>query len=202
LSNLYLAVSIDGLQPEHDLRRTPATYERILEHIAGHKIFVHCTLTRQLARQTDYLNDFASFWSKRQGVRRIWFSLYTPQEGERGEERLTSQDRVNVLAELSRLRRSFPLIEMPDRLLDGFRRPPASPEECIFAQTTACISADLDTPITPCQLGGHPVCTECGCMASAGLASFARYKLAGLIRIGELFSISKRIGDRWATAAS
>jgi MoaA/NifB/PqqE/SkfB family radical SAM enzyme len=154
LSNLYLAVSIDGLQPEHDRRRAPATYGRILEHIAGHEIFVHCTLTRQLAQRPDYLNDFTNFWSKRQGVRRIWFSLYTPQEGEQGDERLTPQDRVRALGELSRLRLRYPLIEMPDRILDGFLHPPASPQECIFAQTTACISADLATPITPCQYPG------------------------------------------------
>ena len=28
--NLHLVVSVDGLQPEHDARRTPATYDRIL----------------------------------------------------------------------------------------------------------------------------------------------------------------------------
>ena len=31
---LNVVVSIDGLQPEHDLRRAPATYERILKNIA------------------------------------------------------------------------------------------------------------------------------------------------------------------------
>src|SRR5205085_5278728 len=31
LSNLHLAVSIDGLQPEHHGRRAPATYERIFK---------------------------------------------------------------------------------------------------------------------------------------------------------------------------
>jgi MoaA/NifB/PqqE/SkfB family radical SAM enzyme len=202
LTNLYLAVSVDDLQPEHDRRRAPATYARILEHIAGHRIFVHCTLTRQMIQRPNYLEDFTSLWSRHQGVRRIWFSLYTPQEAEQGEERLTPPDRMAALGELSRLRLRYPLIEMPDRIPDGFLHPPASPQECIFAQTTACISADLVTPITPCQFGGHPICTECGCLASAGLASFAKYKLAGLVRIGEIFSLSKRIGDRWAAIAS
>ncbi len=35
LPNLRLAVSVDGLQPEHDRRRAPATYDRILKHIAA-----------------------------------------------------------------------------------------------------------------------------------------------------------------------
>jgi MoaA/NifB/PqqE/SkfB family radical SAM enzyme len=198
LSNLYLAVSIDGLQPEHDRRRAPATYDRILKHIAGHKINVHCTITRQLLQRPDYLQDFASFWSARPEVRRIWFSLYTPQEGEVSAERLTPHDRANVLEELRRLRHRFPCMEMPDRLLKGLQDPPASPQECIFAQVTTCISSDFTTAITPCQFGGRPVCAECGCMASAGLASFAKYKLAGLVQIGALFSASKKFGDLMA----
>src|SRR5688572_2169270 len=36
LKRVQVCVSIDGLQPEHDERRTPATYQRILKHIAGH----------------------------------------------------------------------------------------------------------------------------------------------------------------------
>ena len=47
IRRLQIVVSIDGLQPEHDARRTPATYDRILKHIAGHQITVHCTITRQ-----------------------------------------------------------------------------------------------------------------------------------------------------------
>src|SRR6478672_2434859 len=36
LNRLQVVVSIDGLPPEHDVRRTPATYDRILKHIKGH----------------------------------------------------------------------------------------------------------------------------------------------------------------------
>src|SRR3954469_24090537 len=35
LPHMNVVVSIDGLQPEHDERRKPATYERILKNIAG-----------------------------------------------------------------------------------------------------------------------------------------------------------------------
>ena len=199
LGNLYIAVSIDGLPPEHDRRRAPATYDRILKHIVGHRINVHCTITRQIVQRPGYLEEFASFWSARREVRKIWFSLYTPQEGELSEERLTPPDRAKVLVELRRLRSIFPLMEMPDRLLKGFEDPPISPRECIFAQTTACVSSDFTTPITPCQFGGRPVCTECGCIASAGLASFAKYKLAGLVQIGSIFTASRRFGERVAS---
>src|SRR5678815_5747895 len=55
IDNLYLVVSIDGLQPEHDERRKPATYERIIRNIEGQQITVHCTVTRQQARRDGYI---------------------------------------------------------------------------------------------------------------------------------------------------
>src|SRR6202030_4101058 len=45
---LNVVVSIDGLQPEHDVRRKPATYERILKNIKDSRITVHCTITSQI----------------------------------------------------------------------------------------------------------------------------------------------------------
>lgn len=198
LPNLSLAVSIDGLQPEHDRRRAPATYERILKHIGGHRIIVHCTITRQLLQRRDYLREFADFWSARREVRKIWFSLYTPQEGDENAERLTPADRRSVIAELAGLRERFEKVELQTSVLEGLLHPPSSPEQCIFAQSTTCISADLTTPISPCQFGGHPVCSECGCMASAGLVALGRYRLAGIVPIHEIFSVSKRIGERFS----
>jgi organic radical activating enzyme len=195
-SKLRLVVSVDGLAPEHDRRRAPATYDRILKHIAGHRINVHCTVTRQLLQRRDYLEEFAAFWSEREETRRIWFSLYTPQEGEQSAERLTARDRQQVLEGLLRLRPRFPKVEIPDRVLDGYYHPPASPEGCIFAQLTRCLSADLKTTIGPCQFGGRPVCTECGCIASAAFASVAKYRLAGLVQISSLFALSSHIGKQ------
>jgi organic radical activating enzyme len=201
LPNLHLVVSVDGLAAEHDKRRSPATYSRILEHIAGQQITVHCTITRQLLFRPNYLSDFASFWSNRCEVRKIWFSLFTPQDGDHSAERLRPQDRLAVLEELAQLRHRFPKIYLPDAVLNGYYHPPNSPEECIFAQTTNCISADLATRITPCQFGGRPVCSECGCIASAGLASIGKYKLAGLIPVSKIFSVSRRAGELYRLSA-
>jgi MoaA/NifB/PqqE/SkfB family radical SAM enzyme len=195
LPNLHLVVSVDGLAPEHDKRRAPATYSRILQHIAGQQIIVHCTITRALLCRRDYLRDFASFWSERGEVRKIWFSLYTPQEGDQSAERLSHQDRLATLEELAKLRHIFPKVYLPNAVLNGYYSPPSSPEECIFAQTTNCVSADLTTRIRPCQFGGQPVCSECGCMASAGLASIGRYQLAGLIPVSKIFTVSKSVGE-------
>ncbi len=198
LPGLNIAVSIDGLQPEHDKRRTPATYDRILKHIAPHNVTIHCTVTRQQIQRDGYIEEFAKFWSERTGVKKIWFSLYTPQEGEISDERLTPQDRARVLSELRILRTKYPLVDMPERVLNGYKNPPTSPTECIFSQTTECVSSDFSTPIAPCQFGGNPVCTECGCFASAGLAAFGRYKLGGVVSIGSLFSASRKLGARMA----
>src|SRR6266550_9589079 len=41
IPHLSIVVSIDGLQREHDVRRAPATYDRIVKHIEGHSITVH-----------------------------------------------------------------------------------------------------------------------------------------------------------------
>jgi sulfatase maturation enzyme AslB (radical SAM superfamily) len=202
ISGLHIVVSIDGLQPEHDERRSPATYERILKHISGHQITVHCTITRLHLRRPGYLNDFSSFWSDCKHVRNIWFSLFTPQEGDQSRERLTTADRQQVVRELAELREKFPKVKMPSAVLDGYTHPPASPQQCIFAQTTTCISADLSTYITPCQFGGRPICSECGCMASAGLASIGKHRLGGLVAVSSIFDASRRLGERFAQRAS
>jgi organic radical activating enzyme len=198
IPDLHLVVSVDGLQAEHDARRSPATYERILQHVAGHQITVHCTITRPQVQRAGYLAEFADFWSQRTEVKNIWFSLFTPQEGEQCQERLTARDRKVVVADLFQLRQRFPKVKMPSAVLEGYAHPPASPEQCIFAQTTTCVSADLATRITPCQFGGKPACSECGCIASAGLASIGKHKLAGLVRVSSIFDISRKLGNLYA----
>jgi sulfatase maturation enzyme AslB (radical SAM superfamily) len=159
LRRLQIVVSIDGLQPEHDERRKPATYERILKHIEGHDIRVHCTVTRQQVCREGYLEEFAKFWSANPAVSQIWFSLYTPQVGEVSTERLTKADRQKVVGDLLAFRSKYPKLRAHEALLDAYVVPPDSPDDCIFAKTTACVSANFEKPITPCQFGGNPDCT-------------------------------------------
>jgi MoaA/NifB/PqqE/SkfB family radical SAM enzyme len=196
LRHLSIVVSIDGLQPEHDVRRTPATYDRILKHIVGHRIVVHCTITRQQINRAGYLDEFLHFWSHKKETRKIWMSLYTPQVGEISEERLTAADRQRVVADLMALRLRYPKLEAPKGMIDVYATPPASPDECVFSRTTTTISADLTTRITPCQFGGNPDCSNCGCIASAGLAAVARHQLFGFIPIGSIFTNSLKVGER------
>ena len=192
-----VVVSIDGLQPEHDERRKPATYERILQNIRNSRVTVHCTITSQIAERPGYLDEFLAFWSGRPEVVKVWFSIFTPQKGATDLEILTPAQRASVIADLRQLRAKYPVLDMPDVVIDEIAAPPKSPKECIFARTTKTISADLKTQITPCQFGGNPDCEQCGCIASMGLAAVGHYKLLGPLTAGHVFMTSDRLGKSW-----
>ena len=195
LPRLNIVVSIDGLQPEHDVRRTPATYERILKNIQGQQITVHCTITGQMMKRPGYLEQFLDFWTARPEVRKVWFSIFTPQIGDDLPEMLTGAERQRAIDEIHGFRKRYPKLEMPDGLVRQLASPPHSPEECVFALTTKIISADLRTVVTPCQFGGRPDCSSCGCVASMALAAVAAHKLGGFIPVGAIFKASLKIGQ-------
>jgi len=192
---LIVAVSIDGLRPEHDVRRAPATYDRIIKNIAGQNVTIHCTVTGQMMKRAGYLKDFLEFWTPRPEIQRVWFSLFTPQVGDRLPEMLEPEERQRAIADLMTLRKQFSKLDMHQELIRQFGKPPHSPEDCVFALTTQTLSADLKTKIAPCQFGGNPDCGSCGCMASMGLAAIAAHKLGGVIPVGVLFKASVRIGQ-------
>ena len=191
---LTIVVSIDGLQPEHDLRRKPATYERILENIAEIRATVHCTITSQMTRRSGYIADFVEFWSKRKEVERIWMSIFTPQRGAIHNETLSAAERKQVIASLLSLRETTPKLDMREGMLHEFLKPPSSPEECIFARTTRIITADMRTEVVPCQFGGDPDCSQCGCIASMGLAAVGNHRIAPGLTAGQVFNWSEKIG--------
>ncbi len=195
LPRLNVVVSIDGLQPEHDARRKPATYERILRNIAGAKVTIHSTITSQIVQRPGYLEEFLRFWSARPEINKIWMSLFTPQVGATDPEILTPAQRVSVVGELLRLRVLYPVLDMHESLIREILSPPRSPSECIFARTTHTISADLKTAITPCQFGGEPDCAQCGCVASMGLAAVGHHKVVGKLTAGQIFMASDRVGS-------
>ena len=120
-----MVVSIDGLAPEHDARRAPATYDRILKHIAGHKVTVHCTVTRQQVQRDGYLEEFVAYWSANANTRQIWMSLYTPQVGEDSPECLRPEDRHTRHRGVAAAAREVPGVQDAqgaDRVLTSSRR--------------------------------------------------------------------------------
>ena len=195
LPHMNVVVSIDGLQPEHDIRRAPATYDRILKNIAGQNITIHCTITGQMMKRPGYLREFLEFWAPRPEIRKVWFSLFTPQRGDQLPEMLQPRERAQAIADMLALRREFPKLDMPEGMIRQFATPPASPGDCVFALTTQTLSADLKTKIVPCQFGGDPDCSSCGCVASMGLAAVAAHWLAGIIPVGAIFKASIKIGQ-------
>ena len=185
--HLTVSVSIDGLQAEHDVRRAPATYERILKNIANQRVNIHTTVTGQMMKQPGYLRRFLEFWTPRAEIKKVWLSLFTPQVGDKLPEILTPRERTQVIADLLELRKEFRKLEMPESLIRQFSTPPRRPEDCVFALTTKVLSADLETKVTPCQYGGNPDCSSCGCMASMGMAAVAAHKIGGVFPIKPLF---------------
>ena len=51
-----------------------------------------------------------------------------------------------------------------------------------------------EAPITPCQYGGDPDCTQCGCMASVGLEALGEHKLGGVIPLKSIMHASFGVG--------
>jgi MoaA/NifB/PqqE/SkfB family radical SAM enzyme len=193
-NRMSVVISVDGLQPEHDARRKPATYERILQNIKGSRVTVHCTITAQMVEQPGYLDEFLRFWASQPEVTKVWFSIFTPQRGATDPEILTASQRTATIAELRQLRQKYPILDMGEAVIREMERPPINPVQCIFARTTETFSADLSTRITPCQLGGDPDCGQCGCIAAMGLAAVGNYRVLGRLTAGQIFKISDRFG--------
>lgn len=198
LPNFELVVSIDGLQPEHDVRRAPATYARIQKHIEGHHVVVHCTITAPMIRRPGYLEEFLQQWSANPNVKKIWMSIFTPQRGDQLAEIPSIDERDQIIGELFRLREIYPQLDMPRGLVQALQSPPVSPERCVFARSTTVYSADLQSTISPCQFGGDPDCSRCGCIASMGLEAIANYRLPGGLKAGTIFHASATLGDHLA----
>jgi MoaA/NifB/PqqE/SkfB family radical SAM enzyme len=194
LTRVRVTVSIDGLQPEHDERRKPATYEKILKNLQGRTADVSWVVTNQMLERENYLDDYLAFWTARPEIERIWLSVYTPQKGEVSAERLTPASRARLLRDLPALKAKYPSLIFPAGALKAFAMPPASPGECTFARISSNVSADLKTAIEPCFFGGSPDCSECGCAVSAGLHWLHGHRLVGPLTAGHLIDAALAIG--------
>ncbi len=192
---LRVCLSVDGLPEHHNVRRKPATYDRILANIAGCTVNVHCVVTRPMLQRTGYLEEYVRFWSARPEVNRIWVSIYSPQVGEDSPEMLSPDDRRSVGRQLRLLCPAYPKLLMPEGMARAFVQPPQSPAQCMFSRMSTNYSADLKTRVEPCVLGGTPDCSQCGCVASMGLHFVGGIKLAGLVRIEDLVRGSVAIGS-------
>jgi MoaA/NifB/PqqE/SkfB family radical SAM enzyme len=198
LRRFTAAISIDGLPEHHDVRRHPASYERILGNIAGRVVNVHWTITAQMLARPGYMEEYVRFWSARPEVRHIWVSLYTPQRDEQSAERLTMEQREYVARELPRLRKLYPNLLAAKDYAQALLHPPASPRACVFSRLSKNYSADLKTRVEPCVFGGNPDCSQCGCSASAAAQWISERSLLGRIKARHVLHGSMAIGSALA----
>jgi MoaA/NifB/PqqE/SkfB family radical SAM enzyme len=190
-----IAVSIDGLPEHHDPRRKPATYERILENIRGREVNIHWTITGPMMKRPGYLEEYLAFWQAQPEVKRVWVSLYSPQQGEQTPEMLTMEERRRVARELPELREAYPKLLMNTGIGEALLKPPQNPQECLFSKMSTNFSADMRTRVEPCIFGGTPDCSQCGCVVSSGLHHVQQKKLLGPLSMGHLVRSSTAVGS-------
>jgi len=194
IPRLRVAVSVDGLPEHHDIRRKPATYERILRNLEGREVNIHWTITRPMLVRPGYLEEYVSFWSARPEVNRIWVSLYTPQLGEQSAEMLTPEDRQLIARHLPSLHKQYPKLLTTEGIARAILHPPSNPEDCLFSKMSANYSADLRSRVEPCVFGGAPDCSQCGCAISSGLHWIKTIKFAGPLKIDHFVRGSIGVG--------
>lgn len=194
IPRVRVAVSVDGLPQDHDVRRKPATYERILKNIEGRRVNIHCVVTRPMFARRDYLDEYVAFWSCRPEVDRIWMSTYTPQIGEQSREMLTPDDRAALAQLLPELTSRHPKLLFKAGMAQALLAPPRHPDDCLFAKMSVNYSADLESRVEPCIFGGSPDCSQCGCAASNALHWIRSVPVAGPLRVGHFIQSSIRIG--------
>jgi sulfatase maturation enzyme AslB (radical SAM superfamily) len=195
IPRLRVAVSVDGLPEHHDIRRKPATYERILKNIESRSVNVHWVITRPMLARLSYLEEYVAFWNAQKDVDHIWVSLYSPQLGEDSPERLLPANRERVALELPKLSKQYPKLLLPHGVARAFVNPPKNPDDCVFSKMSLNYSADLRTHVEPCVFGGNPDCTQCGCSISSALHWVRDLKVIGPLKVGHLVQGSLAVGS-------
>jgi MoaA/NifB/PqqE/SkfB family radical SAM enzyme len=194
LPKVTVAVSVDGNPEDHDVRRKPATYERILKNVEGCRVNIHWTVVRKNVEERGYVDRYLCFWNDRPEVRNIWVSVYTPQREEESAERLTPGNRSELAAYFNGIGRKYSKLTMHPGLMHAFLDPPASPAECLFSALSVNYTADLRTRVEPCVFGGAPSCAECGCSMSVGMHWLGSVRVLGPLRASHLIRSSLAVG--------
>ena len=198
IPRLSIVVSIDGLQPEHDVRRTPATYDRILKHIEGHSITVHCTVTRQQVNRQGYIEEFLQFWSARDRSRE---DLGQPLHAADRRGRPTSGCCPPIARSVDRRSAgAAPALseagdaEGADR---GLRRAAALAGRMrLRAHDDDDLGRPDDARSRRASSAARPTAATAAASRRPGLAAVARHQLFGFIPVGSIFTGSLKVGER------
>jgi pyruvate-formate lyase-activating enzyme len=194
IPRVRIAVSIDGLREDHDKRRHPATYDRILKNIEGRKIDISWVITARQMERPGYLDEYLSFWTAKPEIDRVWLSVYTPQRGEQSQETLSAAQRRELARILPELKRKYPALLLVNGMEEAILTPPSNPAECVFSKMSLNYTADLKTRVEPCFFGGDPDCAQCGCAISASLHWIGQRKLVGPLTVNHVMKASIAVG--------
>jgi MoaA/NifB/PqqE/SkfB family radical SAM enzyme len=178
LPRARVAVSIDGLPEHHDIRRKPATYDRILKNIEGREINVHWVITRPMLERQSYLEDYVSFWNARPEVSRILVSLYTPQIGQQSAEMLSPDNRERIARELPLLHHKFPKLLMNPGIGRAFVEPPTSPSDCLFPKCRSTIPPTSTLASSPASSAARRTVRSAAAPPAAAFTGSATKKLS------------------------
>ncbi len=192
--NFRIALSVDGLPEHHDVRRKPATYERILRNIEGCEVNIHWTITRPMLEREGYIEEYVKYWTAKPEVNFVWVSTYSPQLGEQSAEMLTQANRDYLISIAQDLRRRYPKFLFNEGIARVLNAPPSTPDECTFSKMSVNYTADMSTRVEPCIFGGNPDCTQCGCAVTTALHWIGQRKLVGPLTVGHLVRGSAKIG--------
>lgn len=195
LKHIRVAVSVDGLRPDHDARRFPATYDRILANVSGRRVDISWVITGTQVKREGYLDEYLEFWTRRPEVDRIWLSIYTPQVGENSPQMLTPAERRRLLDQLVPLKAKYPALLMTAGIAEALNHPPANPDQCVFSRVSVNYSADLKTQVQPCFFGGQPDCRQCGCAVTAGLHWIGSKRILGPVRASHVMEATIALGS-------
>ena len=115
----------------------------------------------------------SQFWSANAGRRGRSGSACTRRRSARCRPSgCTPDDRERVVADLMALRPRYPKLQMPEGLIERLREAAASrPTSASSRRRRRASRPTSSDAITPCQFGGKPDCSNCGCIASAGLGA-------------------------------
>lgn len=193
LPHTAVCVSVDGLAPDHDQRRAPATYDRILANISGRRVNVHWTIVRPATVQESYFEQYLDFWSAVPEVEYILISVYTPQRNEQTPEMLTPEDRRAFAGRLAAMHRRYPKLLMSDEIAAAYLHPPPAPDRCLFAHISRSYTSDLASEVSPCVIGGDPDCRQCGCAIAMALHGIKAHRIRGPLRVGHLIAVTTGI---------
>ncbi len=107
IPRLRVAVSVDGLPQDHDVRRKPATYVRILKNIEGREVNIHWVITRPMLQRPGYLEEYVAFWSGPRGKPHLGKRLH-PANGGRERRKAHLRGSFDDLGAAAPSRRALP----------------------------------------------------------------------------------------------